>query len=67
MIIKAILITSQQAEELKGQNFAPDSKFNPIQDANGNWFISLEEKEQCNIPWLKGIEPTDLELIYDEI
>ena len=65
-MIKAILITTQQAEELKGQNFAPDSKFNPIQDRNGNWFISIEEQKQCNIGWIKEIEPTDLELIYNE-
>jgi len=36
-------ITEQQAQGLAGQAFAPDSFYNPIQDANGNWIVSIEE------------------------
>jgi hypothetical protein len=46
-------LTPEQAELLTGQQYAPDSYFNPIQDANGNWVISIEEVSQSNIEWLK--------------
>ena len=36
-------ITEQQAQELIGQEFAPDSFFHPIQDADGYWVVSVEE------------------------
>jgi hypothetical protein len=48
-------ITQEQAEELKGVQFVQDNYFNPIEDANGNWIISLEEVEQSTIEWLKEL------------
>jgi len=48
-------LTQEQAEQLQGVEFAPDSFFNPIQDANGNYIISLEEVEQCDIQWVKEL------------
>lgn len=41
--MKVGLLTIQQKISLVGQQFAPDSYFNPIQDLNNNWVISLEE------------------------
>ena len=40
------LLTELQKDELVGQLYAPDSYFNPIQDVNDNWVISVEEIEQ---------------------
>lgn len=37
------ILTIEQKESIVGQEFAPDSFFNPIQDVNNNWVISLEE------------------------
>lgn len=41
------LLTEIQKDELIGQMYAPDSYFNPIQDANNNWIISVEEMDFC--------------------
>ena len=54
MILVAEL-TEVQKDELVGQLYAPDSYFNPIQDINGTWIISLQEVEQCNIQWVKEL------------
>jgi hypothetical protein len=35
------LLTELQKDELIGQLYAPDSYFNPIQDINDNWVISV--------------------------
>ena len=50
-----VLLTPEQAEQLKGQLYAPDSYFNPIQDANDNWIISTQEQDQCSIDWVKEL------------
>ena len=47
------LLTPEQAEQLNRQQFTTDSYFNPIQDADGNWIISIEEVSQSEINWLK--------------
>ena len=49
------LLTPEQAEQLKGQLYAQDSYFNPIQDADDNWIISTQEQEQCSIDWVKEL------------
>jgi len=48
-------LTQEQVEQLQGVEFAPDSFFNPILDANGNYIISIEEQEQCDIQWVKDL------------
>ena len=48
-------LTAEQAKQLKGVEFVQDSFFNPIQDLNDVWIISLEEQEQCNIDWVKEL------------
>jgi predicted DNA-binding transcriptional regulator len=53
------LLTELQKNEIVGQLYAPDSYFNPIQDVNNNWIISVEEMEQCINPeylWVKDLE-----------
>jgi hypothetical protein len=50
------LLTEEQKNQLVGQQFSPDCYFNPIQDANDNWIISIEEIEASDIQWLKQIE-----------
>ena len=53
------LLTELQKDELVGQLFDNDSYFNPIQDANDNWIISIEEIENNvnqNFEWLKELE-----------
>ena len=56
------LLTELQKDELVGQLYAPRSYYNPIQDINDNWIISVGEIEQCTneeFMWLK-----DLPLIF---
>lgn len=52
------LLTEQQKDLLVGQLYAPDSYFNPLQDINLNWIISIEEMEQCvnsDFMWVKDL------------
>lgn len=66
------LLTVEQKDSLVGQLYAPDSYFNPIQDLNNNWVVSIEEVEQCVNPefmWVKELplipyEPAIIEDIF---
>lgn len=52
------LLTVAQKDLLIGQWYAPDSYFNPIEDANGNFVISVEEMEYCvndEYLWVKDL------------
>lgn len=52
------LLTVEDKDSLVGQWYAPDSYFNPIQDADDKWVISVEEIDQCVNPdfmWVKNI------------
>lgn len=53
------LLTELQKDELIRQLYAPDSYYNPIQDLNDNWVISIEEIEQTVTPeflWVKNLD-----------
>jgi hypothetical protein len=53
------LLSLSQKNELIGQQFDEDSFFNPIQDLNDNWIISVEEIEFCTNEaffWVKDLE-----------
>tara|TARA_R100001463_G_scaffold96695_2_gene151168 strand:+ start:666 stop:914 length:249 start_codon:yes stop_codon:yes gene_type:complete len=53
------LLTEVQKDQLLGQLYESDSYFNPIQDLNDNWIISIEEMEQCintDFIWVKELE-----------
>jgi hypothetical protein len=59
------LLTSYQADSLRGVEFMPDNFFNPIQDANGNWIITEEEVSQTSIEWVKDLPQIQYEpIIY---
>ena len=52
------LLTELQKDELVGQLYAPYSYYNPIQDINDNWIISVEEMEQTTtleFMWIKDL------------
>ena len=53
------LLTEIQKNELQGQLYTLDSYFNPIQDVNNNWIISIEEIEFCtneDFFWVRDLE-----------
>jgi hypothetical protein len=57
-MIQVGLLTDVQKDELIGQMYDEDSYFNPIQDLNNKWIISVEEIEQCVNPifiWVKEL------------
>jgi hypothetical protein len=57
-MIQVGLLTEVQKDELVGQLYDEDSYFNPIQDLNENWIISVEEIDQCLNPefmWVKEL------------
>lgn len=57
-MIQVGLLTETQKDELVGQLYDDDSYFNPIQDANDNWIISVEEIDQCvneKVMWVKEL------------
>ena len=41
--MKLYKLTETDAEFLKGKTYSKDMIFNPVQDINGEWFISEEE------------------------
>jgi len=52
------LLTETQKDSLIGQLYDEDSYFNPIQDINDQWIISIEEMEQCQMApllWVKDL------------
>jgi hypothetical protein len=58
-MIQVGLLTQIQKDSLVGQWYDSDSYFNPIQDIQDNWVISVEEMEQCvnvNYLWVKDLE-----------
>lgn len=64
------LLTEQQKDSLVGVEYAPDSFFNPIQDKNGNWIISLEEVEQCvntDFMWVKELPLIEYEPVIIDL
>jgi hypothetical protein len=52
------LLTVEQKDSLLIQQYAPDCYFNPIQDLNDNWVISVEEMANCvneEFMWVKDL------------
>lgn len=53
------LLILEQKDLLLGQLYTTDSYFNPIQDNEDNWVISIQEMEYCDNPeflWVKDLE-----------
>ena len=55
-------LTLEQADELRGKEFAPDNYFNPVQDINGDWFIFEVEYQHTDF----NIEPSEYEPMLSE-
>ena len=56
------LLTETQKDSLVGQLYDEDSYFNPIQDINDNWIISVEEIEfnvNPEFAWVKDLPLID--------
>ncbi len=52
------LLTPEQAEEINGKEYAPDSFYNVITDFNENFVISTEEIDNTTNPlylWVKDL------------
>ena len=65
-MIEVGILTEEQKDLLVGQEFMVDVYFNPVQDINDNWFISVEEMDQCvneNFMWVKDLELINYEPI----
>jgi len=60
-------ITPEQAEGLKGVQFVTDNYFNPIEDVNGNWIISLQELVYCSVEFANSVELIEYEPIVHEL
>lgn len=57
-MIQVGLMTIDEKNMITGQQYAPDSYFNPIQDINDDWVISTEEIDFCTNPefmWVKDL------------
>jgi hypothetical protein len=53
------LLTEVQKNELIGVYYSEDSIYNPIQDIDNNWIISVEEMQSTSNPdtmWVKDLE-----------
>jgi hypothetical protein len=51
-------LTISQVESLSGKTYAENNYYNPVQDINDNWIISIEEIDQTTDPdflWIKSI------------
>jgi hypothetical protein len=60
-------LTQEQANKLKGLEFIDGNIFNPILDADGNYIISLEEVNQCDIEWVKLLPLIEYKQIVIEL
>jgi len=52
------LLTQEQMYSIVGKEYTTDSYFNPLQDLNDNWIISVEEMEYCTNTeylWVKDL------------
>jgi len=60
-------ISPQQAEELTGTEFLVDNYFNPVQDIEGNWIISLQELVYCDINFANTVDLIEYKPIVFEL
>ena len=61
-MMKAHKLTIEQFNLIQGKEFTKDSLFLPFQDFNGDYYISKEEVEQCDVlefQWVKDLELTN--------
>lgn len=56
--MKVYKLTTEQKQDLIGQTYDGLQYFNPVLDADGNWFISIEEVNGCTnelLQWVKDL------------
>ena len=57
--MNVLKLTEEQKNLLVGKEFRDSSYFNPVLDADGNWFISIEERdwnEKEEFNWINNLE-----------
>jgi len=63
-------LTTEQKETLIGQTYDGVQYFNPVLDADNNWFISIEEVDQCindSFLWIKDLPLINYNPIINEL
>ncbi len=63
-------LTIEQKEALVGQTYDGLQYFNPVLDADNNWFISIEEVEYCNkeeFSWINNLPTMPYNPIINEL
>ena len=63
------LLTFIEKEAVEGKQYTTDSYFNPIQDIDNNWIISVEEINYCteeNFEWVKDLPLIEWQPIQDD-
>jgi hypothetical protein len=65
--MKVVKLTQPQAESLQGVEVVPSNFFNPIIDKDGNYVISIEERDQCSIEWVKACEEIPYNPVITEL
>jgi hypothetical protein len=53
--MKVGLLTEEQRKIILQEKITDNWNFNPIQDKNKNWIISVEEINNSTIEWIKSI------------
>ena len=69
-VTKVGLLTLEQKNNIQGKFYAHNSYFNPFQDKNNNWVISVEEMEAATVSpyeWVKELPLIDYEPIEQSI
>jgi len=60
--MEVAILTIEQKESLVGQQFLPNCYFNPLEDNNGDWVISIEEMNNYTneeFQWVKTLPLID--------
>lgn len=68
--MQVVKITETQKDLLIGQTWDGVTFFNPIIDADGQYFVSQEEVNGCNKPefqWLKSCELIDYNPVITQL
>lgn len=63
-----IKLTQEQYELISGKQYDGEQYFNPIQDVNGDWFISKQEQAMCGdeFAWLKELKPSEFQSVKEQ-
>jgi hypothetical protein len=69
--MKVRQLTEEQKNQLVGQTYDGVQFFNPTLDANGNWFISNEEVNNCTHQgvneWIHELPEIDYNPVVSEL